>query len=214
MQRTIHIDLPMICGTIKLGAGVSKHNENLILTVASESAAERAGLQPGDIVNTFNGKDLSAEWNLPRVLSECTESQVAVLNITRPLAAVEDNDLKEQPTRLLSVKLKLSANKKTGLKLLGSRVLEITPGSPAETAGLLPGDVTLAADGIPLTPEYTLKQVIEKRVMAEWTTILLIRRQCEPGQEQDGMSDAGSAVSGISGTSIMSESATSRSTLR
>jgi carboxyl-terminal processing protease len=59
----------------------------------------------------------------------------------------------------------------------GDVVLEPIPGNPAEAAGVLPGDVLLAVDGVPITAEMTVPEIID-RVKGEKGTavVLTIRR--------------------------------------
>lgn len=46
-------------------------------------------------------------------------------------------------------------------QMMAVQILEVAPGSPAETAGLLPGDRILSVDGAPLGMEHDLAELIQ-----------------------------------------------------
>jgi carboxyl-terminal processing protease len=58
----------------------------------------------------------------------------------------------------------------------GEVLLEPIPGNPAETAGILLGDVLLAVDGVAVTAEMTVPQIIDMVKGEKGTTVLLTIR--------------------------------------
>jgi carboxyl-terminal processing protease len=64
----------------------------------------------------------------------------------------------------------------------GDVLLEPIPGNPAEAAGILAGDVLLAVDGAPITPEMTVPEIIELVKGEKDTTVVLTVRH--PGEAE------------------------------
>lgn len=62
----------------------------------------------------------------------------------------------------------------------GEVLLEPMPGNPAEAAGILTGDVLLAVDGVPITAEMTVPEIIEQVKGQKGTSVNLTVRH--PGQ--------------------------------
>lgn len=58
----------------------------------------------------------------------------------------------------------------------GDVLLEPIPGNPAEAAGVLAGDVLLAVDGAPITPEMTVPEIIEMVKGEKDTAVVLTVR--------------------------------------
>ncbi len=58
----------------------------------------------------------------------------------------------------------------------GDVLLEPIPGNPAEAAGILTGDVLLAVDGAPITPEMTVPEIIDMVKGEKDTTVVLTIR--------------------------------------
>lgn len=61
----------------------------------------------------------------------------------------------------------------------GEVVLEPIPGNPAEAAGVLAGDVLLAVDGQPITPEMTVPEIVELVKGEKGTAVVLTLRHPE-----------------------------------
>lgn len=62
-------------------------------------------------------------------------------------------------------------------------ILEPIPGNPAEAAGILPGDVLLAVDGVPITAEMPVGDVVELIKGEKGTLVTLTVRH--PGQSDE-----------------------------
>ncbi len=118
------------------------------------SPAAQAGLQRGDIVLSANGRAMQSYPELGQYIQFHTGEPV-VFRIQRgrnafertitPLAAPITDPATRQPVRL-------------GIEASVVRVGEITQGSPAEKAGIRPGDIVVSADGQPLQTYGELTQ--------------------------------------------------------
>jgi serine protease Do len=55
----------------------------------------------------------------------------------------------------------------------------VTPGSPAETAGLREGDIILEVDGVKLTPEYNLNKIVPKYKIDDEVKLKVLKKSGE-----------------------------------
>jgi len=57
----------------------------------------------------------------------------------------------------------------------GAMVGEVTPGGPAEQAGIQPGDLIIAIDGVQITPDMTLPALIGAHAPGDEVTVTIVR---------------------------------------
>jgi serine protease Do len=153
--------------------GVPENSGALISTVTPDSPASKAGLQPGDVILKFDGKDVSTMRGLPKIVAQAPigksvdvellrkgQHQTLQVTVGRLEDEEDDNDQgnkapeeKDSGTSGANViGLKLSAlsdelRKKYGLddKIKGVVVEDVDPQSPAGQKGIKVGDVIVEA---------------------------------------------------------------------
>ncbi len=138
----------------------------LVAEVTKGSPAEKGGLQSGDIITSFNGKEIHEMNELPRLVAATPIGKTVTVTILRkgnaeqktitilkleeggatlPVSKVEERlgmvvrDITEE----LAARLRLKESS-------GVVVIQITPGSSAEEAGLLAGDIIREVNGLPV----------------------------------------------------------------
>ncbi len=148
--------------------GLGKEEGALVRGVESGSPAEKAGVQPGDIITKFNGSTIARTSDLPRLVGETkpgTEATITVLrngsskDLAITIAKAEDDATPRSLLGQNGEKLPgAAAIKSLGLNVAeisaqqrqqlrgkgGVLVQEVEAGSPAERAGLAQGDIILA----------------------------------------------------------------------
>jgi serine protease Do len=140
----------------------------LVASVEPGSAAEKAGLQPGDVVLGVNGKQIGESADLPRVIGEKRPGTRIRMEVwrdgrSRDVVATLDELTADTlaststPSQVesLNTSLGLSARALTEqeasqLRLRGGLVVEGVDG-PAARAGMQRGDIILALNNQPVT---------------------------------------------------------------
>lgn len=149
--------------------GLAKEEGALVRGVESGSPAEKAGVQPGDIITRFNGSKIAKTSDLPRLVGETRPGTASTITVLRngaskdlsitiakadddavPRSLLGQNGDKQLPgaagVKALGLDVAdLSAQQRQQLKGKGGVVVQqVSAGSPAERAGLQQGDVIMA----------------------------------------------------------------------
>jgi serine protease Do len=159
----------------------------LIASVEKGSAAERAGLQPGDVIRKLDGRDIVSSGDLSAVVSLASPGQRVTLDIVR------NGSHKELTATLGSMdKTRVASdddNAQAGHGRLGLALRPLTPQErqqaetsgllvqqaegPAARAGIQPGDVILSLNGVPVS---SVDQVRQEVARSKGSVALLIQR--------------------------------------
>jgi regulator of sigma E protease len=121
--------------------------------VMRDSAAARAGLQAGDRIVKIDDKE-NPNWE------DITLKEIA--SADHPLDVAVERDGKR-----ISVLVKPVMEERSGVGFAGwaeraeIQIASVSPGMPAEKAGLEKGDLLLSAGGLPIHSRYTLQEVIK-----------------------------------------------------
>ena len=157
--------------------GLPQPEGALVSSVEKGGPAEKAGVEPGDVILKLNGEPLKDSTELPVQIASVNPGTSVQLEIWRnhatrqisvKLGEMTDTrtaaSTRERPSdsgklglavRPLTTDERRQSNMKNGL------VVERASG-PAADAGIQPGDVVLAANGSPVTSAAELKSAVEK----------------------------------------------------
>jgi serine protease Do len=180
------------------GLGLPDARGALIVNVAPGSAAEKAGLEPGDVIRSFNGTTINDSSELPplvgamapgsraqlTILREGKPRDVAltltqlndgVANLTPAPGAPSPRGASSNPLGLVGQPLDADDRRQMGLRPDQGVVIARVDGLAARTAGLQPGDVVLSIGRTPVGSPAALDRELA-RVKAGQTVMLLVRR--------------------------------------
>jgi regulator of sigma E protease len=121
--------------------------------VVKDSAAAKAGIQESDLIVRFDGKS-SPTWE------DISLKEVAAAG--RSLDVTLERNGKTIQTTVTPV-----LDDRSGLGMVGwapraeVQVGELTPGMPAEKAGMQRGDLLLSANGLPIQSMFTFQEIIQ-----------------------------------------------------
>ena len=174
---------------LALSFGLSTPHGALVSAVEPQSPGERAGLKPGDIITSVNGKVIDHSYDLPSVISELTPGTEARLGVWHDRKATEVTVktvlLEDTPAQAakssgedgggklgLAVRA-LKPDEQQELHTHGKLVVEDVTG-PALAAGLQAGDVVLGVNGANVSSVADLKREVAR---AGHSVALLIQRE-------------------------------------
>jgi len=170
--------------------GLATPHGALISAVEPQSPGEHAGLKPGDVITSVNGRPIDHSYDLPAVISQLPPGTEAHLGVWHDRKATEVTVktvlLEDTPTEAgrssgtedgggrlgLSVR-PLNPDEQQELHTRGRLVVEDVTG-PALAAGLQAGDVVLGVNGSGVSTVADLKREVAR---AGRMVALLIQRE-------------------------------------
>jgi serine protease Do len=145
--------------------GLQRPEGALVASVAPDSPAQKAGLQPGDVVLKFNGRAVGDSGELAAMVGESAPGKKVQLEVLRKgarrmLAATlgtaadetaqrAEADAAADPGRLGLAVRPLSPQEQEAANVSGGLLVQGVNG-PAARAGVAPGDIVLQAGGKPV----------------------------------------------------------------
>jgi serine protease Do len=168
--------------------GLTTPHGALVSAVEPSSPGERAGLKPGDIITSVNGRNIDHSWDLPAVISQLTPGTEAKLGVWHDRKATEvtvktvlledtpaqaaRNGVEDSGGKLGLQVRPLKPDEQQELHTKGRLVVEDVTG-PALAAGLQAGDVVLGVNGAGVATVADLKREVAR---AGRSVALLIQR--------------------------------------
>jgi serine protease Do len=179
--------------------GVGENTGALISGVSPDGPAAKGGVEAGDVVTKFDGKDITTMRGLPRIVSQTPIGKTVDVEVLRKgqkkvlkivvgrLQEDADNDndapKKDDLTKggsktMIGLTLSeltddLRSHFKIDQKVQGVVVTEIDPNSPAAMKNIKPGDVIIEAAQDPVTTVADVAKGIEKVRKAGRRAVLL-----------------------------------------
>jgi serine protease Do len=153
----------------------------LVASVQESSPAARAGIKAGDVITQYDGRKVAQSADLPKLVAATPvgrqvpvtvvregkplslDIKVAELHEPGPVTAMADRDEEKGPLGLTveSVTPETARELKLGAAH-GVLVRGVRSGSPAESAGIRPGDVITELDHQAVADRAQMKRVLDK----------------------------------------------------
>jgi regulator of sigma E protease len=172
----------------------------LVGVVQAESPAERAGIQPGDLVTRLGSAEVSTWEQLEMAVASRPEREVEMV-------VIRDRREQRLTIRPDTTELRTRGDARFEIGTIGvlpdvnPSIRALVSGEPAERAGLRPGDVIVSIDGqrmvfasqvsdaISKHPEETIQMVV-RRDGVDQTVAVTPKRQGNTGRIGINISDA------------------------
>jgi serine protease Do len=181
--------------------GLKERKGALVATVVSGSAAAKAGVQPGDVILSFNGKPVANRDQLVQMVVATRPGTTVPIRVIRDKqertlsVTVDELDLEQENSRasrnqpddpdqdtssgfgitLSNVTPDVARRLRLDPGTRGAVVVEIEPGSGAARAGLTPGDVIVQVNRHPVGTATEASRELS-RVASGSTAFLLVQR--------------------------------------
>ncbi|QCB44729.1 DegQ family serine endoprotease [Hydrogenophaga sp. PAMC20947] len=180
----IGVQIDQVSKEVAESIGLGKPRGALVRGVEADSPASKAGVEPGDIILKFDGKDIDKSVDLPRLVGSTKPGNKSRMTVFRrgtqkelgiTVAELEPEQAERRAAapdtvrpqvssvvQSLGLTLKaLTAAQKKELNLRGGVRVESAEG-PAARAGLREGDVIVAIDNMDTTSVEELEAALSK----------------------------------------------------
>ncbi len=169
--------------------GLDSPRGALVSSVEPKSPGERAGLKPGDVITSVNGKPVGSSTDLPVIIAALppgTDARIGLwrdrraTDVTVRTVALDDEPAarnaradRDGDSGKLGLSLRpLNSAEQEQLDTKGRLVVEDASG-PALAAGIQPGDVILGVNGTPVAGIADIKREVGR---SKGSVALLIQR--------------------------------------
>lgn len=190
----IGVSIDQVSKEVAESIGLGKASGALVRSVEAGGPAEKAGVEPGDIITKFDGKAVERSGDLPRVVGAVKPGSKVSLQVFRrgatkdlsvTVAEVEPDKARRSaeaeskpqatPTTTLGIGVsELSEAQKRELKIKNGVRVEVAEGAAAR-AGVREGDVILSIDNTEITGAKQFESLAAKLDKSRAVT-LLVRR--------------------------------------
>lgn len=193
IRGRIGVQIGEVTKEVAESLGMPRAQGALVGRVEPGSPAEKAGVEPGDIITAFNGQTIEKSGDLPRMVGSTKPGTKAVLTVLRkgqkrdlPVVVAEmeaeqtakKKDEKSKPEQtpnaLGLVVSTLTDVQKQELRLEGGVMVEQVEG-PAARVGLQPGDVIVRLNNTDIRDAKQFNALVAK-LDTQRNALLLVRR--------------------------------------
>jgi serine protease Do len=211
-DHTVHrgwlgVRIQAVTDEIAESLGLGKPRGALVASVTGNGPAQAAGIEPGDVILSFNGKDVDDMRRLPRLVAETPVNKTVAVSLWRKRAQMtvavkvgklQDSDLqasaqpdvtkqtaKSAPGLVRTLGLTLSGitpdlkdKYSLGDDAKGVVVIDVAKNSSADNRGVRPGDIIMeAAQEEVRNPQDVSTKVDQAKKSGRKSILLLVERQ-------------------------------------
>lgn len=170
--------------------GLTSDKGVIVTNVYKDSPADKAGLKVEDVIVQFDGKPVNADTDLPKVVAAAPIGKQVKMVVFRKAKRLEltivvgqqgsaDNSMTEPATASIGINVQeLTPEMARQLGLKDSRgvvVSEVKPGSSADEAGMVRGDLILELNGQPVESLQAFATLASKVAKGDLVRLLLRR---------------------------------------
>jgi serine protease Do len=170
--------------------GLKDTNGALVSMIDKDGPAAKAGVLPGDVIRSFDGKPIQTSSDLSRLVATTKPGTTVKMELWRKgaaqtvdvtvdelpsdrIAAAKDTGQSQAPNKVGLVLSELTAEQRSQLKIDQGLLVRNATGS-ARRAGIQPGDIILAMNDIPTSKVSNFDEQLKRNVGK--SVALLVKR--------------------------------------
>jgi len=184
--------------------GLKSEQGALVASVTQNSPAAKAGVKQGDVILSFDGKDVKEQRDLPRLVAAAEPDTASMLTVWRqgkttdlrvtlgeapesPRMASAGGDRSERSTdeqradamgmHFAPLTQETRRQLRVGRDVRGVVITAIDDGSPADSIGVIRGDVLVSVNQEPVTSPDDAAQKLKQAASGNGNALLLLNRQ-------------------------------------
>ncbi len=194
----IGVRLQEVTPSIAESLGIAGIKGALVASVEAGSPAQQAGIQPGDVITRFNGKDIQGVHDLTLAAASQKPGSKATLTTnrggTQQELSLTVGQRKDEEVQTGAVPNPGTGDQRLGLSLraipdearqqlglqpgtTGVFIQQVAPNSLAAQSGLKPGDVIVSANNLKVTQPSDVREEWAKSRQQNKPILLRIERQ-------------------------------------
>ncbi len=171
--------------------GLKDDKGALVSDVNSGSPADKGGIKRGDVIISFDGNEIKESGDLPYMVASTPIGKTVIVEVIRNnkkkniQVKIEELKEEEEKTEISEAKPRLGlvvqeitpelADRMGLAERQGIVVVQVESNSPAEEAGVTPGDIILEVDQVPLKNMAEFKKKISTYKPGD-TILFLVKR--------------------------------------
>ena len=197
------VQIQEVTPAIAASLGLQSEHGALVAVVTPNSPGAKAGLKQGDVILSFDGKEVNHLRDLPRLVAESAPDSNAKMSVWRngqklevqttlgelpnneQVASATGGQEEDQSARADALGMHFEALNNqlrqqlhTGKEVQGVVITRVDPGSAADEVGLRQGDVVVSIDQQPVkTPSEAAAKLKEAANSPKKSALLLLNRR-------------------------------------
>jgi serine protease Do len=192
----IGVNIQAVTPDLARAMELKKPEGALVADVVSERPADQAGIKRGDVIVSFDGKEVRDSRQLPGMVAAAPVGEEVAVKVLRSgrektlrvrVAKLDSSEMEAAPSKESSPprwgmelrELSPEMARRSGLEEGGVLVVNVKPGSPADKASIRRGDIILEANRKPVTSIQELQRAIVDSGDSN-SLLLLVQRYKSP----------------------------------